>query len=85
MEWNIQLRLSVTTIQKRKSKMDTDIDIDSDINDTSKKTIACGCDEPGCDCHNGVRVFKYVAIGTHIQCEECKLEHPAEAVESTGM
>ena len=29
-----------------------------------------------CDCHNGVRVFKYVAIGTHIQCEECKLEHP---------
>ena len=49
-----------------------------------KKKITCGCPEPGCNCTNEIEVPEYVPAGTPAQCEECKLEHPAEAVESTS-
>ena len=51
----------------------------------SKKVIACGCTEEGCNCHNEIEVFDYVPANTPMQCAECKLEHPVEEVESTGI
>lgn len=51
----------------------------------AKKTIVCGCREPGCNCQNEILVQDYVPDGTPIQCEECKLEHLMEEAESTSM
>lgn len=51
----------------------------------SKKVIVCGCQEPGCNCKNEIEVYEYVADGTLMQCEECKLEHATEETESTSI